>query len=111
MSYADRMLTCRGCGNSFPFTAGEQEFYAQKGFTNDPARCPACRQARKQANGELGGEGAMARSVGAGPRQRVQHEVVCAGCGQTTRVPFVPNGSKPVYCYDCYQGQHRSSVV
>src|SRR5581483_4835396 len=50
MSYADKTITCRDCGMDFVFTSGEQEFYAQKGFTNEPTRCPACRQARK-ANG------------------------------------------------------------
>src|SRR5215213_9259038 len=50
MSYADKTITCRDCGMDFAFTSGEQDFYAQKGFTNDPTRCPSCRQARK-ANG------------------------------------------------------------
>lgn len=48
MSYEDRTLVCRDCGREFIFTAGEQEFYAQKGFLNDPVRCPDCRRARKQ---------------------------------------------------------------
>ena len=55
MSYADKTITCRDCGQSFVFTAGEQEFYAQKGFTNEPTRCPSCRQARKAAGGFGGG--------------------------------------------------------
>lgn len=49
MAFADMFLTCRECGKTFVFTAGEQEFYAQKGFLNDPVRCPDCRRARKQA--------------------------------------------------------------
>ncbi len=48
MSFEDKTLVCRDCGNEFVFTAGEQEFYAQKGFTNEPQRCRDCRQARKQ---------------------------------------------------------------
>ncbi|HNP74600.1 MAG TPA: zinc-ribbon domain containing protein [Kouleothrix sp.] len=55
MSYADKTLTCRDCGTQFVFTAGEQEFYAQKGFTNEPSRCPSCRQARKQGGGRSSG--------------------------------------------------------
>ena len=51
MSFADKTLTCRDCGTQFVFTAGEQEFYAQKGFTNEPTRCGPCRQARKQSGG------------------------------------------------------------
>ena len=58
MSYADKTITCRDCGMDFVFTSGEQEFYGQKGFTNEPTRCPACRQARK-ANG--GGRSSYSR--------------------------------------------------
>ncbi|RMD73255.1 MAG: zinc-binding protein, partial [Chloroflexi bacterium] len=47
MSFADKTLTCRDCGMDFVFTAGEQQFYAAKGFVNEPVRCPACRKARK----------------------------------------------------------------
>ena len=47
--YEDKTLVCKECGNEFVFTAGEQEFYAEKGFTNEPQRCKACRQARKNA--------------------------------------------------------------
>ncbi|NJK82423.1 MAG: cytochrome C551 [Chloroflexaceae bacterium] len=49
MSYKDLNLTCRDCGKSFVFTAGEQEFYSQKGFLNNPVRCPDCRRARKES--------------------------------------------------------------
>ena len=45
--YTDKTLVCKDCGNEFVFTAGEQEFYAEKGFQNEPTRCKACRQARK----------------------------------------------------------------
>ena len=57
MSYADKTIACRDCGTDFVFTAGEQEFYAQKGFTNEPTRCPACRQSRKASGGGRGGYG------------------------------------------------------
>lgn len=46
--YTDITLVCKDCGAEFTFTAGEQDFYAQKGFTNQPLRCPTCRKARKQ---------------------------------------------------------------
>ena len=45
--YTDKTLTCRDCGASFVFTTGEQEFFASRGFTNEPSRCPECRAARK----------------------------------------------------------------
>ena len=47
--YEDKTLVCKECGNEFIFTAGEQEFYAEKGLVNEPKSCKACRDARKQA--------------------------------------------------------------
>ncbi|MFW5780347.1 MAG: zinc-ribbon domain-containing protein [Bacillota bacterium] len=44
---ADKKLECRDCGEEFVFTEGEQDFYKEKGFTNEPTRCPDCRKARK----------------------------------------------------------------
>ena len=71
MSYADKTLTCRDCGTQFVFTAGEQEFYAQKGFTNEPGRCPSCRQSRKQVGGGRSGGGYAEReSFGGGYNDR-----------------------------------------
>ena len=51
MSFTDKSILCPDCGTTFTFTAGEQEFFASKGFTNDPKRCPLCRQAKKQQRG------------------------------------------------------------
>lgn len=48
MSFEDKTLRCADCGNEFAFSASEQEFFAEKGFTNEPKRCPACRRARRQ---------------------------------------------------------------
>src|SRR5215470_11154793 len=108
MSYADKTLTCRDCGMDFVFTAGEQEFYAQKGFTNEPTRCPSCRQARKANGGSRGGYGerdsygsSYGSSRGGGARE--MHTTTCASCGKEAQVPFVPRGDKPVYCSDCFQ--------
>ena len=47
----DKTLTCRDCGADFIFSASEQDFYAEKGFTNEPKRCATCRAAKKQARG------------------------------------------------------------
>ena len=53
MTYQEKSIHCSDCGTTFTFTAGEQEFYASKGFTNEPKRCPACRATRKtQRNGD-----------------------------------------------------------
>ncbi len=94
MAFEDRTLTCKECGTEFLFSASEQEFYAEKGFQNDPARCPDCRAARKrQRNGN---------------REREMFDVVCAGCGAETQVPFRPTEDRPVYCRDCYQKQREN---
>ena len=96
--YRDRILTCRDCGQEFTFSAGEQEFYASRGLTNAPGRCPTCRAARR--NGQS-----------SAPRQRsnVEHyETICATCGRPSSVPFVPREDRPVYCSDCFQAQRAS---
>lgn len=120
MSFADKTLTCRDCGMEFVFTAGEQEFYAQKGFTNEPTRCPACRQQRKQGRSSGGGGYDSYSGGGGGERggfgggyssdrgQREMHTTTCASCGQEAQVPFVPRGDKPVYCSDCFQNQRSA---
>jgi len=94
MNYTDKTLTCLDCGTSFTFSASEQEFFASKGFTNEPGRCPDCRAARKQQRG--GGYG------GGGYRPRQMHPAVCASCGKDCEVPFEPRNGRPVYCSDCY---------
>lgn len=50
---ADKNLTCKDCGAEFVFTEGEQEFYKEKGFENEPQRCPDCRRARKAQRGNF----------------------------------------------------------
>ena len=47
---ADKTIVCKDCGKEFIFTEGEQAFYKEKGFDNDPVRCPECGRARKQQN-------------------------------------------------------------
>ena len=92
MSFVDKTLRCRECGNDFTFTAGEQEFYQQKGLLNQPGRCPDCRAARRNSSGS----GSRERS----PRE--MHTVICAECGTETQVPFLPKNDRPVYCSTCY---------
>lgn len=94
--YQDRNLTCRDCEVEFIFSASEQEFFAEKGFTNDPGRCPECRLARKNQN-RGGGHSGYAR------QDRQMYPAVCAECGKQTEVPFQPRGDRPVYCRECYR--------
>lgn len=84
--YTDKTLVCKECGKEFIFTAGEQEFYAEKGFVNEPQRCKDCRNARKNAS----------------KPEREMFDAVCAECGKPCKVPFQPREDRPVYCSECF---------
>jgi CxxC-x17-CxxC domain-containing protein len=131
--YNDKNLTCADCGQEFVFTASEQDFYAQRGFT-DPRRCPSCRASRKAArNANGGGSGSSYGSYGAsggysaggsyssggygasggGYRDRGPREMfsaTCSNCGREAQVPFRPTSGKPVYCSDCFRSQRGGSA-
>jgi len=92
MESQDKVLVCRDCGKEFLFSAGEQAFYAEKGFQNEPTRCRNCRAARK--GGSPSGESGPPRTLFA---------AVCSECGKETQVPFKPTAGKPVYCRECFQ--------
>jgi CxxC-x17-CxxC domain-containing protein len=94
--FEDRVLVCQDCGNEFVFTAGEQEFYHEKGFENEPKRCRDCRSNRRNRN-------AGSRA----PREMFQ--AVCAECGAETEVPFRPVDGRPVYCMDCFQKMKQNN--
>ncbi len=105
MSYQDRTLTCVDCSQDFTWTAGEQEFYAQRGLVNQPGRCPDCRRARKAqqgGGGYAGGGGGYSAGGGYDRPQRQMFATICSECGKETQVPFQPRGDKPVYCSDCF---------
>ena len=94
MTYTDRTLTCAECGDPFTFSADDQAYHAEKGYTNEPKRCPSCRQSRRtQRYGDSDGYDRAPREM---------HTVTCAECGKDATVPFVPRGDRPVYCSDCY---------
>jgi CxxC-x17-CxxC domain-containing protein len=113
--YSDKNVTCSDCGQEFVFTASEQDFYAQRGFT-EPRRCPSCRASRKAARNSEGGgysSGAGYSSGGGGsyggggggydrgPRE--MFSATCSNCGKEAQVPFRPTSGKPVYCSDCFR--------
>jgi CxxC-x17-CxxC domain-containing protein len=105
----DRSLTCVDCNQEFAFTASEQQFYADRQFS-EPRRCPSCRAARKAARNDSGGSyaggGSESRGYDRGPRE--MFSATCARCGREAQVPFRPNGAKPVYCSDCFTSERRS---
>ena len=86
MAMEDKTLKCKECGGDFIFTVGEQEFYAERGFMNEPQRCIGCRDNRKNAS--------------RAPREF--HTAVCAECGGEAKIPFEPKTDRPVYCSDCF---------
>jgi CxxC-x17-CxxC domain-containing protein len=91
MEYHDKVLKCADCGGEFVFTAGEQMFFADKGFKNEPKRCKACKSNRAQG------------SEGGATVARVETKTVCSQCGKETTVPFKPTQGRPVYCRECFQ--------
>ena len=118
--YNDKNLTCADCGQEFVFTASEQDFYAQRGFT-EPRRCGSCRASRKAARndggssyggssggyssgaGSYGGGGGGGGGYDRGPRE--MFAATCSSCGKEAQVPFRPTSGKPVYCSDCFRSQ------
>lgn len=100
----DKILTCRDCGQSFTFTVGEQQFYAERGFQNEPSRCPECRNSRRSSQAGNSRMGGNSRSFGGGMGgERRMYPAVCSACGKETEVPFQPRGDRPVYCSDCFE--------
>ena len=106
MAFADKQIACRDCGTNFVFTAGEQEFYANKGLMNEPTRCQSCRSARRAARARWSRTTVMsatATSPASAARRRgrcTRHPAPIVA--QMTEVPFVPRGERPVYCSACY---------
>ena len=83
--YQDETLICEDCSAEFVFTAGEQEFYAEKGLTNKPKRCPECRKKRRQKN------------------RKKLYDAVCTKCGAQIQVPFKPKPDREVLCQACFE--------
>ena len=105
----DTTLTCRDCGQGFTFTAGEQDFYASRGFS-EPTRCQDCRAARRaeRDRGSFSNGGAYESSAPRAPRQ--MYEAVCTGCGNIASVPFQPSADKPVYCSTCFEQRRGANA-
>ncbi len=97
MSFTDRTLTCGDCGAEFIFTVGEQQFYAEKQFNNEPKRCKDCRTKKKTDR----------RSARSGGRE--QFSTTCSTCGAETTVPFQPTQGRPVFCKPCFD-QNRGGA-
>ncbi len=91
--YTDKIIKCKECGEDFVFTAGEQQFYADKGFDSEPSRCRRCRNRGKSVSGD--------------EHKKVMYEIVCSKCGKVESIPFEPRHDRPVYCNECYRKLER----
>jgi CxxC-x17-CxxC domain-containing protein len=101
MEFQDKSLNCVDCGTEFIWTAGEQLFFADKNFKNEPKRCKSCKakRASRPSPGAGGGGGA------AMARERVETTTNCSACGKETTVPFRPTQGRPVFCRECFQSR------
>src|ERR1019366_1781167 len=95
MNLTDRELKCAKCGEMFVFSAGEQEFFQRKGFTNEQKRCKQCKAKRQ----------------GGGGRRRIETHVTCTECGRNTTVPFNPTQDKPVLCATCFSHKPKAPDI
>jgi CxxC-x17-CxxC domain-containing protein len=97
MEFQDKVLTCIDCGAEFVFTAGEQLFFHDKQFKNEPKRCKACKSKRVAVlsnPSNFRGEGH--------PHSRVETRATCSQCGKDTTVPFRPTQGRPILCRECF---------
>ncbi|SRR5271165_5585810 len=100
MEFQDKMLQCADCGSDFVFTAGEQMFYYDKQFKNQPKRCRNCKAKR------IG----LLNQSSSHSRSRAETRTRCNHCGKETVVPFRPSQGRPVFCQDCFM-QHKRTAV
>ncbi|HXX01676.1 MAG TPA: zinc-ribbon domain containing protein [Candidatus Acidoferrales bacterium] len=105
MEFQDKVLQCVDCGGEFIFTAGEQLFFHDKQFKNEPKRCKACKAKRVSVLG-------AAPASGQGQRfTKVETQAVCSGCGKQTTVPFRPTQGRPVFCRECFQSRRTAATA
>jgi CxxC-x17-CxxC domain-containing protein len=97
MEFQDKVLKCMDCGEDFVFTAGEQLFFHDKQFKNQPKRCKACKQKRAPARGSHNHS------------NKQETEAVCSSCGKQTTIPFRPTQGRPVFCRECFGGQKKAA--
>jgi len=101
MEFQDRILKCVDCGQDFVFTAGEQLFFHDKQFKNEPKRCMACKGKRAQALGLPSNSN----------YPKVETRTVCSNCGKETTVPFKPTQGRPVFCRECFQVSKKTATA
>ena len=106
MEYQDRILKCVDCGTEFVFTAGEQLFYHDKQFKNEPKRCKNCKSMRMSAIAATSAAASRVHSY-----TKTETRTNCSQCGKETTVPFRPTQGRPVLCRECYQQGRRFATA
>jgi CxxC-x17-CxxC domain-containing protein len=104
MDFQDKVLRCIDCGNDFIFTAGEQLFFHDKQFKNEPKRCKACKTKRVAVLGAAPPQGGQTYRY-----TKVETQATCSGCGKQTTVPFRPTQGRPVFCRECFQARRTAA--
>ena len=104
--FVDRLLICSDCHGEFIFTAGEQLFFHDKQFKNDPKRCKPCKSRRSGLAAAANGAGVQAAGLA-----RTETRTECSACGLDTTVPFKPTQGRPVLCRQCFQDKNRVPAV
>ncbi len=105
MEFVDRILTCADCAGQFIFTAGEQLFFFDKQFKNDPKRCKPCKS-RRSSGTAAAGSGPSAAGI-----SRTETRTICSACEVETTVPFKPTQGRPVLCRQCFQQAQRAGTA
>jgi len=106
MEFQDKVLKCIDCGSDFVFTAGEQLFFHDKQFKNEPKRCKACKGKRAASLGS-----SPQSAAGQGNYNKVETRTTCSACGKETTVPFKPTQGRPVFCRECFQQKKASAAT
>jgi CxxC-x17-CxxC domain-containing protein len=101
MDFKDKVLKCIDCGTDFVFTVGEQQFFHDKQFKNEPKRCKTCKTKQVSVLGAVPARG----------YNKVETRVVCSSCGKKTTVPFKPTQGRPVLCRECFQQRQRVATA
>lgn len=104
MEFQDKVLKCIDCGADFVFTAGEQLFFYDKQFKNEPKRCKTCKNKRVAVLGVPSG-------IPSGSFAKVETRTVCSQCGKETTVPFRPTQGRPVFCRECFQQRRQAATA
>jgi CxxC-x17-CxxC domain-containing protein len=101
MEFQDKVLKCIDCGSDFIFTAGEQLFFHDKQFKNEPKRCKVCKAKRVAVLGSP--------TPGQIPN-KTETRTTCSQCGKETTVPFKPTQGRPVFCRECFQQRRQQAA-